>query len=96
MANTKNKYGRQIFLSREEIQYLRDLVYNDIISSNDNKREAEESLEFYEGVDAKIWQVEIDELDKRIKMAGKLVGDPEGRRDGKLWYYVSASEADNV
>lgn len=96
MANTKNNYGRQIFLSREEIRFLRDLVSREIVSLNDNMQEVEEALDpkyIPEHTDVKFWEEQQKDIEHDLEVAHKLVGrDDKPDTQGKLWYYVAASE----
>jgi len=84
-----NRYGRQVFLSREEIRLLRLLVGIEIISTNDNLRmyddQPEKALSTYD-------QEAIREYQRTLDLCQRLTGDGEKDKSGKLWYYVAADE----
>ena len=79
MANKTNKYGRQIFLSREEIEHLRRLVFAEIVEISDILGEQED-----------LGREPDQDLVKLKTMLEKLVDDNKG----KLWYYISQDEAE--
>jgi hypothetical protein len=97
MASKVNRYGRQVFLSRWEIQLLRDLANTHLVVLSDERRNLEDLLERYrqreDQTSATGIQDEIDELDKQVKTLGRLIGDNTKSNTGKLWYYVEPSEA---
>lgn len=84
MANKTNQYGRQIFLTREQIQELRDLVCIEMVTCDDNIQHAQEYLQWESGVGAVRWQEDIDLYQKRKHNLKRLYD--------KLWYYVSDEE----
>jgi hypothetical protein len=78
-----NKYGRQVFLSREEIRLLRELVGSALLTARENMAEAEDfesTAEYIEG------------FQKEIDLCKRLIGNEEPGDNGKLWYYVDPSE----
>lgn len=95
---SKNSYGRQIFLSREEIRYLRDMASSQIVQLHDQLREAEEALDpayMTEHTDVKFWNEQKQDIGNDLKLCHKLVGDPDKDGDnGKLWYYLTVEESE--
>lgn len=71
-----NKYGRQIFLSRDEIILLRNLVADRQIGVGDALSDSENLQTEVDEIVAEL-KKEADQLDKLIK---------------KLWYYVEAEQ----
>ena len=96
MAKTSNKYGRQIFLSRKEISFLRGLVENHMIGLSDNISLNEGYLEYAKTEsDREVWEEAIAEDTKEQALCERLIGTDDRDNNGKLWYYISAEEADN-
>lgn len=99
MATTSNKYGRQIFLTRREIQLLRGLVELKIMSLVDDINLSEAYLEFEEpgSKGSSSYKQAIDEDRRDLELCRRLIGDDEDddqNNNGKLWYYISSEEAD--
>jgi hypothetical protein len=90
MAGKVNRYGRQIFLSREEIETLRALCNGELEGLSDQITEAQEALE--SDPDDVFWKQHLAAAQKVVKVIRKLVGDNTKGDNGKLWYYVQASE----
>lgn len=75
-----HKNGRQIYLTREEIHHLRDLVELDAMSRHDNIRQASEYEQYGEDYkDEKAQEEKYLELDESL--------------DKKLWYRITPEEA---
>ena len=88
MANKRNKYGRQVFLTRKDVLELRGLVDSALIGCGDFLAEVNESLEWAEGTSNEdstgMWEAEKTETERRKAFLLNL--------KDKLWYYVDEDE----
>lgn len=82
---SKNTYGRQIFLSREEIRLLRDIVATSLMREHDFIGEME---------DVRDYEQDVTDAKARVRLMERLVGDGVQDLQGKLWYYISAEESE--
>lgn len=80
-----NKYGRQIFLSRQEIIDLRDLVGDKILELSDYINQLEDDLKYIDGPHSSMSLAEeLSNAKARRARLEKMVDDDKG----KLWFYV--------
>jgi hypothetical protein len=84
MANKTNQYGRQIFLTRSNIERLRKLVDDDIGSLQDYARDSEDLLESPNEETVQVGRESIADAEREIAELQAL------RK--KLWYYVREDE----